>query len=430
MRQPWKTDWKILKEKEPGGQGHIYLVENKSTGKKAILKKLIKQDDPDRRRRMHREVTALKTLQHRGIPDLLDTNTHKYKSDAILYFVQEHIEGPTLGEKVQKNILSVDEAIRLLYSLLEILEYTHQEGERHRDIKPDNIILRNDDENDPVLIDFGLTFNQKTSSYHVTPENQQLGNRFLALPELQISSSNQRDPRSDLTQCMGILLYSLTGIIPVTLFNEKEELPHQRKDVRQKLEEVIDRDSLKNYLSLFDRGFTLKIDHRWQSAREIINQISQISRENINDEIKSEISLREIDNHIKANIDYDQRKMINEIWHSTYPIIRQTTHEIIDELGTNYTQMGKGLGINWEELSFAEEQGIKNTLYGDFKFKIRFIGRITGNEVILISLFENKTEEVCRLPLSNNIDWSYVEMEIKTHYSKKFKTYSENYLRQ
>lgn len=376
---------------------------------------------------MHREVTALKTLEHKGIPVLLDSNTHKYESDTVLYFVQEQIEGITLEEKVKRNILPVNKAIILLTSLLKIIEFTHKKGEVHRDIKPDNIMLRNEKVNDPVLIDFGLTFNQKNVPINITPENQQLGNRFLALPELQLSSSNQRDPRSDLTQCMGIFLYSLTGIIPVTLFNEHEKFPHQRNNARQKLEEVIGEDNLKKYLSLFDRAFALKIDHRWQSVKEIIEKLNSFSDVSVVDETESEISYKEINNRIKSKVDYQERELVNKIWHKTYPIIRNTTHEIIDNLDKNYTQLGKGLGIDWEKLSFAEEQGIKNILYDDFRFKIRFIGSITGSEIVLNTYHNDEFKEVCRFPFNDSIDWSFVESSINSHYKKEFKAYLKKY---
>jgi len=177
---------------------------------------------------MHREVTALQTLDHPGIPKLLDSNSSEFDSESVLYLIMEYIEGPTLAEVVGNGTLSLTDAQRLLLGLLEILEYTHRRGIVHRDIKADNVILGDGRAEKPVLIDFGLSFNKEEElSSPLTHSGQQLGNRFLVLPELQLTSSLQRDPRSDLTQCVGVLFYAVTGVVPVALMDESSRLPHQ-----------------------------------------------------------------------------------------------------------------------------------------------------------------------------------------------------------
>lgn len=71
------------------------------------------------------------------------------------YLIQEFIDGKTLAQKVnEEGILDEDSVIEIIISLLDTLMYVHSKGVIHRDIKPDNIILRQKDTK-PVLIDFG-----------------------------------------------------------------------------------------------------------------------------------------------------------------------------------------------------------------------------------------------------------------------------------
>lgn len=422
MKKPWENNWKIIEEIPGGSQSSVYLVHNKQSHEKAILKKLRNQQDSERRRRMHREVTTLETLNHDGIPQLLDSNSYEYKSDSILYLVLEFVEGITLEEKINNGILKVEETIILIKKMLGILKYIHSRGLVHRDIKPNNIILKNASFTDPVLIDFGLTFNENDEELKsLTYDQQQLGNRFLALPELQIRSSLQRDPRSDLTQCMGIFLYCITGQIPITLLDESQSLPHQRKPIRNQLNNI--EHNVLNYLfRIFDRSFDIRIDYRWQSIDELLENIDNIMNKQ-NDE-STKLPLLQIKDKINNNSDQEFRKLIYDIWTHVYQIARQITHYIIDNLDNNFSQMGKGLGVDWRKLTFAEEQGIQHLLYDDFKFIILFVGKVTGNEIILQSKIDDKVYDICRFPLIKNNDWDKIESQIRSHYIKKFENYS------
>ena len=77
--------------------------------------------------------------------------------------------------------------------------------------------MRGGSKSDPVLIDFGLSFNIEDDEVAATPTEQQVGNRFLALPELTTPGSEKRDPRADLASCCGIFYFALSGDQPMTL---------------------------------------------------------------------------------------------------------------------------------------------------------------------------------------------------------------------
>ena len=157
-----------------GGQGKLRLLRpmDQPDAPPSVLKELNNQSDPDRRRRMRREVVALETLPHPSTPRLVDDNTKHFADLEIdLYAVFEFIPGPTLGEYVAKRgPLALADGIALATALLTILEVYHDAGIGHRDIKPDNIILRNGNPVSPMLIDFGMSFNIDEPSSTDTPE--------------------------------------------------------------------------------------------------------------------------------------------------------------------------------------------------------------------------------------------------------------------
>src|SRR6185295_12723087 len=119
----------------------------------------------------------------------------------------DYVDGLTLDERVASSELEriePDEAVRFVIKLSDILIYCHTEGFLHRDIKPNNIILRGRKTSDPVLIDFGLSFNKDdTERAALTSDGHPIRNNFLSLPELQANSS-KRYKESDISQVCGI----------------------------------------------------------------------------------------------------------------------------------------------------------------------------------------------------------------------------------
>jgi serine/threonine-protein kinase len=85
-----------------------------------VLKKLKNQKDPERRKRMHREVAALSTLDCPGIPRLIESNSDQFYSDVPLYMIGEFIEGKTLSQFLEypAKPMEIGEAIALVLKLL------------------------------------------------------------------------------------------------------------------------------------------------------------------------------------------------------------------------------------------------------------------------------------------------------------------------
>lgn len=285
-KTPWKDKWKEIDKVGKGGQGITYLVESNENNNsdKYILKILKDNKDQERRKRMYEEVINLKTLEHTGIPKIVDSNIEEFETETQLYLVYEYIPGRTLDKLITENIqkVSLEQAIQTTRQILDILDYCHTKNIVHRDIKPDNVILRNDLFNDPVLIDFGLSFNQNRSQDFVTNNNQQIGNRFLGLPELRVPNDNKqdkRDFRSDITSCCGIFFYLLTEIMPAELIDGAGNKPHKRDQAKGILEKL-GNEQYQIIVEIFDVGFEQSVNKRWQSTEDLNKKLSTITNVN------------------------------------------------------------------------------------------------------------------------------------------------------
>jgi len=159
------------------------------------------------------------------------------------------------------------DAVQVFTQLCDVVEYCHARGGLHRDIKPDNVILR-DGRVDAVLVDFGLTFNSGDESHFSTGDWEELGNRFLRLPELSSFGLAKRDARSDVAFLTGILFFCLFGKVPAVLEDEAGRLPHQRDGID--LAGVCpDNRRVQILAAIFDRGFRPRIMERFQHVNAL-----------------------------------------------------------------------------------------------------------------------------------------------------------------
>jgi formylglycine-generating enzyme required for sulfatase activity len=145
---------------EAGGFGQTFLAEDTDTPsrRRCVIKKLRPVADAEdfkfKQERFHREAAILERLG--DFCDQIPKLYAYFAENQEFYLVQELIDGLTLKQKLQREGALDENTVRgLLWSLLDVLKYVHAQNIIHRDIKPDNIILRQRD-NKPVLIDFGI----------------------------------------------------------------------------------------------------------------------------------------------------------------------------------------------------------------------------------------------------------------------------------
>ncbi|WP_081062483.1 serine/threonine protein kinase [Burkholderia cepacia] len=280
-----KKSWTDFHKLGKGGQGVAYKAKRRSDDFAACIKVLGRQDDTERRSRFSREAMAYDTCQHAGVPKFVESNAHRHSDLKIeLYIATEFIAGPTLEDyiKNQCGVMTLPDAIMCTIRLLEILQYLHDEQWVHRDIKPDNIILRNNQLSDPVLLDFGLCYKPGVTQDLETDLGQEIGNRFLRLPEFTIGSEDKQNLRSDLALAGGILYFTLTGIYPATLSDASQRLPHQKEAVVAKLGLVAGHATTR-LLAFFDKALHPNPRKRYASAADMIKALNEINSVNATD---------------------------------------------------------------------------------------------------------------------------------------------------
>lgn len=224
-----------------------------------ILKVLKPDAPPQASQGLFAEAQALAELDHPRIPRLIETNAqhHAAAGTHTLYLILERVSGPLLASVVAPGrSLPDDGALSLAEGLLDAVAHCHERGRVHGDIKLANIVLRDGDPADPVLIDF----NRSIGAAHPSPA---------AAKRVGL------DPRSDLTQVARILLCGLTGHFNVPFLDWNMRSPHQRPQHLGGLQGM-QGPRVRRLREFFDRAFAVRLEDRFQSAAELRAALREI----------------------------------------------------------------------------------------------------------------------------------------------------------
>lgn len=149
-------------------------------------------------RRFKREVEALKKLQHRSIVQIVEGGL---TADNKPYIVMPLIKGLHLRDAL--STMNFEEIIRVFIEILSGLAHAHKNDVIHRDLKPNNILVRESD-SQPIILDFGASFilDQQTTENLTTHFTGTLG----YIPSEVIADPKRRSHLHDIYSC-GIMLY-------------------------------------------------------------------------------------------------------------------------------------------------------------------------------------------------------------------------------
>lgn len=199
--------YEIIEEIGSGGMAVVYKAKCRLLNRFVAVKVLRPdlQNDDEFVRRFNVEAQAAASLTHPNIVSIFDVGTE----DGLHYIVMEYIEGNTLKEYIdEKHILPWREAVGYAVQIAKGLQQAHQNSIIHRDVKPHNIIMKNDG----VLkvTDFGIA--RANVQATMTCEDSAIGSVHYISPEQ--ARGGYTDERSDIYS-LGIVLYEmLTGTVP------------------------------------------------------------------------------------------------------------------------------------------------------------------------------------------------------------------------
>ncbi|MBD2509061.1 protein kinase [Nostoc muscorum FACHB-395] len=220
--------YRIIQILGQGGFGRTYLAEdqrrfNELCAIKELISTATEASAWEKAKELfHREAAILYQIEHPQVPKFRE----RFEQDQRLFLVEDYVAGQTyramLAERqaVGKTFTEA-EVLQLIQLLLPVLEHIHSRGIIHRDISPENIILRDSDAK-PVLIDFGVV--KELATRLRSPES--------AMPETTVgklgySPSEQMQtggayPSSDLYALAVSAIVLLTGKEPKDLFDENQ----------------------------------------------------------------------------------------------------------------------------------------------------------------------------------------------------------------
>ena len=296
--------YKILKKLGEGMFSTVKLATHSLTGEKVAIKILekTKVTKIEEKERINRELAIMRKLNHYNIVKLYQI----VETKLTIYLIQENVQGKEFMEYLtKKGKLKEVEACKFFHQIISGLEYIHQCGIAHRDFKPENILITND-ETVLKIIDFGLSNMYKNNQLLKTA----CGSPCYAPPEM-IKEEDYDGAKSDIWSA-GIILYlMLCGKLP--FYHEQNEIMYE-KILSGKFEHP-------NYLS--------------DKAKDILDKIIELDP-------KKRLNFEEIKSHPWFNI-IDK----NELMHKGINI-----NEDIIPIDEEIVQNMEKLGFNKMELRF------------------------------------------------------------------------------
>ncbi len=243
--------YKIIKLIGEGGMASVYEAEHVKLGNKAAVKILdeILIKKRNIKERFENEAKIMASLQHPNIVRVIDYE----ETPESLAIIMELIEGKSLTDYIkEKGKLQAREAVELQKILLNTFAYAHHKGIVHRDVKPSNIIIETDKNNNPKILDFGIA-KLLQSDANLTNTGMQMGTPLYMSPE-QVKDSKSIDHRSDIYSLGVVLYYMLSGNPPYNnsemsnfdIFNKIVNEPIPELENYSELSKIIQNATAKN----------------------------------------------------------------------------------------------------------------------------------------------------------------------------------------
>ncbi len=277
------SHYRILEKLGAGGMGEVYLAEDMKLGRKVAIKILSEEytTNKDRLHRFEQEAAAASNLNHPNILTIHEVGT----DDGRHFIATEYIDGVTLRRKAAEAPLEIREILEIAIQIAGALEEAHAAGIVHRDIKPDNVMVRR---NGYVkVLDFGLA--KLTETMDRSPLDPDAATRVMVQTDAGVVMGTSHymspeqargrpvDARSDIWS-LGVVIYEMvTGRTPFTgetstdvivAITQKEPSPLARfaPNVPAELDWIVNKTLRK------DR------DERYQTIKELLTDLRRVKQ--------------------------------------------------------------------------------------------------------------------------------------------------------
>lgn len=272
-RTPAIAGYEIRKRLGKGAFGAVYLASRKSDQGEVAIKVMLAQVavDDNAREKFIRETAVLKGLRHRNVVPLFENGS----AGSGFYFVMELCEKGSVADLMVRRggKLSLKEATPIILQTLDGLIYTHGKGVVHRDLKPQNLLLRGGRADRCAKVsDYGFAKDFQQAGLSGMTLTGAVGGTPPFMPREQVTNFKYVRPVSDVWSLGATFYNMLTGAFcrdfrdgkePMEVILQGDIIPIRKRDatIPKPLAEVI------------DRAIANKVEDRYQTAEEFRKEL-------------------------------------------------------------------------------------------------------------------------------------------------------------
>ncbi len=191
--------FELVREAGAGGMGKVYEAIERATSRRVAIKVITGLAGPSELARFAAEIDVIERLDH---PAIVDYVAHGETVDGEPYLAMEWLVGESLSQRLEREPLSIADAVILGERIADALDHAHGAGVVHRDLKPSNIFLVDHQASGAHLIDFGVA---KQADRDLTHTGQLIGTPGYMAPE-QVRGHKTVNASADLF-ALGCVLY-------------------------------------------------------------------------------------------------------------------------------------------------------------------------------------------------------------------------------
>ncbi|BBM81859.1 serine/threonine-protein kinase [Candidatus Uabimicrobium amorphum] len=206
-KQKYLGKYEVLEEVGRGGMGVVYRARDTQLNRECALKVLTIADNKEVGiQRFFNEARAVAKIQHPYI-----VRIHEIYTEPHYFFAMDYIAGIPFDKYIKIDSISLNAKLELFIKICEAVAFAHEKKILHRDLKPSNVLVCQDSETYPIVLDFGIAKHTEAMD-GLTKTGEIFGTPKYMAPEA--ANAEVLDVRSDVYS-LGVMLYQmLTGHVP------------------------------------------------------------------------------------------------------------------------------------------------------------------------------------------------------------------------